>query len=79
MHFISTNDLGDKKYLTSVCFKEILLCERGAFVIDKSICIASSYPNFSLQKQFLDQIYSRVVNQNNVVSIKAFKEAQSIY
>ena len=48
LHFISTNDLGDKKYLTSVQFKEILLCDRGAFVIDKAISIASCYPNFSL-------------------------------
>jgi len=53
-HFIATNDMGNKKYLTSVHFKEILLSERGAFVIDKSICVASSLPVFSLQKQLLN-------------------------
>ena len=47
-HFISTSDLGDKKYLTSMHFKEILLSERGAFVIDKAICVASSQPIFTL-------------------------------
>lgn len=47
-HFIATNDFGNKKYLTSVHFKEILLSEKGAFVIDKSICVASSLPIFSL-------------------------------
>ena len=41
-HFITTNDMGDKKYLTSVHFKEILLSERGAFVIDKAVCVASN-------------------------------------
>lgn len=40
--------MGDKKYLTSVNFKEILLCEKGAFVIEKAICVASSQPIFSL-------------------------------
>ena len=34
--------MGDKKYLTSVHFKEILLSEKGAFVIDKAICVASN-------------------------------------
>lgn len=72
-HFIATNDMGDKKYLTSVHFKEILLSERGAFVIDKAVCVASSQPIFSLQKQVLHQIYQKVVLQNNNVSIKAFK------
>ena len=41
-HFIATNDLGEKKYLTSVHFKEILLSEKGAFVIDKAVTVASS-------------------------------------
>ena len=78
-HFISTNDMGDKKYLTSVHFKEILLCEKGAFVIDKAVCVASSQPIFSLQKQVLHQIFQKVVLQNNNVSIKAFKQAQWTY
>ena len=71
--------MGDKQYLTSVHFKEILLCERGAFVIPKAICVASSQPVFSLQKQVLSLVYHKVVLQNNNVSIKAFKEAQKIY
>ena len=50
-HFISTNDMGDKKYLTSVHFKEILLSERGAFVIDKAICVASSVLQEVLRKR----------------------------
>ena len=78
-HFISTNDMGEKKYLTSIHFKEILLSERGAFVIDKSICVASALPIFSLQRQVLQQIFHRVVLKNNDVSIKAFKEAQRTY
>lgn len=41
-HFISTNNMGEKQYLTSVHFKEIMLCEMGAFVIPKAICVASS-------------------------------------
>ena len=56
-HFISTSDMGVKKYLTSVHFKEILLCENGAFIIDKAVCVASSQPIFSLQKQVLYQIF----------------------
>ena len=76
LHFISTNDMGNKKYLTSVHFKEILLCEKGAFIIDKAICVSSSQPIFSLQKQVLELIFRRVVLRNNDVSIKAFKEAQ---
>ena len=47
-HFIITNDLGHKKYITSVHFKEILLSEKGAWVVDKAICVASSQPIFSL-------------------------------
>ena len=76
-HFISTNDMGDKKYLTSIHFKEILLSEKGAFVIDKSICLASDLPIFSLQLQLLDQIFHRVVLKNNDVSIKAFKSCST--
>ena len=53
--------MGEKKYLTSVHFKEILLSERGAFVIDKAVCVASSQPIFSLQKQVLYQIFQKVV------------------
>ena len=48
IHFISTNDMGEKKYITSVHFKEILLSEKGAFVIDKALCVASNQPIFSL-------------------------------
>ena len=78
-HFIATNDMGDKKYLTSVHFKEILLSEQGAFVIEKAIVLASSQPIFSLQKDILNQVFHKVVLQNNNVSIKAFKEAQRTY
>lgn len=53
-HFIATSDMGEKKYLTSVHFKEILLSEKGAFVVDKAVCVASSWPIFSLQKQVLN-------------------------
>lgn len=74
-HFITTNDLGEKQYLTSVHFKEILLCEKGAFMIPKAVCVASSQPIFSLQKQVLNQIFEKVVLKNNTVSIQAFKEA----
>lgn len=47
-HFISTNEAYQMTYITSVHFKEILLCERGAFVIPKAICVASKQPIFSL-------------------------------
>ena len=60
-------------------FKEILLSEQGAFVIEKAIILASSQPIFSLQKDILNQIFHKVVLQNNNVSIKAFKEAQRTY
>ena len=60
-HFIATSDMGDKKYLTSVHFKEILLSEKGAFVIEKAICVASSQPIFSLQKDLLNQVFHKVV------------------
>ena len=48
-HFISTNEHAVVTYITSVHFKEILLCEQGAFVIPKSIMVASKQPIFGLQ------------------------------
>lgn len=57
----------------------MLLSEKGAFVFDKAICVASSQPIFSLQKQVLQQIFQKVVLHNNNVSIKAFKEAKLTY
>ena len=49
-HFISTNSMAEKKYLTSVNFKEVLLSDHGAWIIPKSILVASKQPIFSLQK-----------------------------
>ena len=46
---LSTNEHAEVTYITSVHFKEIMLCERGAFVIPKSVCVASKQPIFSLQ------------------------------
>ena len=72
-HFISTDDGANQKYITSVNFKEILLCDMGAFIIPKAICVASSMPIFSLQKQILFQIFQKVVLLNNSISIKAYR------
>ena len=47
-HFIATDVNYEQKYLTSMNFNEILLCDRGAFVIPKAICVASTMPIFSL-------------------------------
>lgn len=78
-HFISTNELAEVTYITSVHFKEIMLCERGAFVIPKAVCVASKQPIFSLQQQLLEQIFNKVVLKNNSVSNKAFNQALQNY
>jgi hypothetical protein len=72
-HFITTNSLGEQKYLTTINFKEIYLSDTGAYVVYKAILVASSQPIFSLQIQFLDLIYRKVVLKHNDISIKAFK------
>ncbi len=48
-HFIITNEDGDKKYVTSLSFKELVLCENGdKFLVPKSLCVLSSRPVFTL-------------------------------
>lgn len=49
-HFISTNEMADKKYLTSMNFKEILLSDSGAWIIPKAMLVASRLPIFSMQR-----------------------------
>jgi hypothetical protein len=73
-HFISTNAMADKKYLTSMSFKEILLSDHGAWIIPKAILVASKYPIFSLQRQLLEHIYAKVVVRNLDVSMRVFVE-----
>lgn len=73
-HFISTNAIADKKYLTSMNFKEILLSDHGAWIIPKSILVASEQPIFSLQRQLLEHIYHKVILRNIDVSIRVFVE-----
>lgn len=41
-HFITTDALGNQKYITSVNFKELHLSDRGAFVVSKAILVASN-------------------------------------
>jgi len=49
-HFIITNQDGDKKYITSILFKELFLCDKlGVFIVPKSICVVSNKPVFALQ------------------------------
>jgi hypothetical protein len=66
--------MADKKYLTSMNFKELLLTDHGAWLIPKAILVASTLPIFSLQKQLLELIYHKVIVRNIDVSIKVFVE-----
>ncbi|TNV84764.1 hypothetical protein FGO68_gene1493 [Halteria grandinella] len=51
-HFIITNQDGDKKYISSILFREILHSkERGSCLIPKSMCIVSRRPIFNVQRQ----------------------------
>ena len=48
-HFIITNQDGDKKYVTSLLFKQLFLIDQmGAFIVPKSLCVLSSKPVFTL-------------------------------
>ncbi|CDW85806.1 UNKNOWN [Stylonychia lemnae] len=89
-HFIITNQDGDKRYITSILFKvflyfcllvqELYLSEKlGAFIIPKSICIVSSKPLFTLQKQLLCMIFQKVILDKNALSIQAYAKHPSNY
>ena len=78
-HFISTNAMADKKYLTTMNFKEILLSDLGAWIIPKAILVASKLPIFSLQRQLLEHIYQKVIVRKIDVSIRVFCETFEEY
>ena len=77
-HFIITNQEGEKKYVTSLSFKELLLTDYGSYIVPKSLCVLSSRPVFTLQKQLLTVIFQKVILSGNSLAIKAFQNQHSV-
>jgi hypothetical protein len=76
-HFIITNQEGEKKYVTSLSFKELILTDNEASIVPKSICVLSSRPVFTLQKQLLTVIFQKVILPGNSIAIKAIQKNQT--
>mmetsp|Transcript_10258 Transcript_10258/g.10236 ORF Transcript_10258/g.10236 Transcript_10258/m.10236 type:complete len:163 (-) Transcript_10258:561-1049(-) len=74
-HFIVTSMEGNKRYITSLLFKELFLVQsKGTFLVPKSLCLSSSKPIFTQQKQLLTLLFQKVILNNNSNSIKAFSQ-----
>lgn len=74
-HFIITNQDGDKKYITSLLFKQLFLSDKhGIFIVPKSFCLVSSKrPVFALHKQLLTLLFEKVVLPSNAASLETLQ------
>ena len=79
IHFIITNQVGDKKYITSLYFKELFLLSDGVYMVPKSLCVISKRPIFSLQKQLLTLLFQKVVLPSNSVSLQTLQQASVMH
>ncbi len=77
-HFIITNQDGEKKYITSLLFKQLFLSDKnGAYFVPKSFCLVSSKrPVFALQKQLLTLLFEKVVLPSNAGALETLQQGE---